>query len=115
VAFDELHDQVRRGSRFLNTYVVKGDKRRMTELADNASFPKKAIAGFAAGEFGGEQLYRERAVNERVITADDAAVGACADSFKDLVAADLHGERAPQCAGNAGGESSGSRIKAKEA
>jgi hypothetical protein len=63
----------------------------MRKLTDNARLAEETVAGLATREFGGEELYGHRAVNEWVITADDPAMSACADGFKDLVAADLHG------------------------
>src|ERR1700756_2429421 len=95
LAFDKLHDKIRGRSGFFDAHVVKRDDRRMRQLTDNARLAQETVAGLATREFGGEKLYGNRAVDERVITADDTAMSARADGFKDLVAADLHGWCAP--------------------
>lgn len=89
--FNELHDKVRSGSRFLDTHVVQGNDGSMGELADDTRLTKKAVPSLATGEFRREKFNGHGAVDERIVAADDTAVSACADGFQDLVATDLHG------------------------
>jgi hypothetical protein len=70
----------------------------MGELADHAGLAKEAVARLTAGEFRGEELDGHGTINERVMSANDAAVGTRAEGFENLVAADLQGRdllRAP--------------------
>jgi hypothetical protein len=63
----------------------------MGEFADDAGFAKEAVAGIAASKLGGKQFYRDGTIDQRIMAADYATVGADAESFMELVAADLHG------------------------
>jgi hypothetical protein len=70
----------------------------MGEFADDAGFAKETVAGIAAGKFGGKQFYSDGTIDQGIMAADYATVGTDAESFMELVAADLHGECTPQCA-----------------
>jgi hypothetical protein len=69
---------------------MDGDDSGMRKLADDSSFAKKMIAGIATGELRGKELDGDGAVNQRVVPANDAAVGADSKSFVDLITSDLH-------------------------
>ena len=63
----------------------------MGELADDASFAQEAVASFALRNFGGKNLDGHGAADHGIEAAKNAAGGADAESFKELVATDLHG------------------------
>jgi len=90
LTFDQLHNEKWSLRGFFNAHVVDGDDGRMRELADDAGFAEKASAGFPAGELRREEFDGYKAVNERIMSAHDAAVGASAESFENLVATNLH-------------------------
>jgi hypothetical protein len=99
LAFHQFHDQEWNLCGLLDAHVVDSDDRGMRELADDAGFPKEAIARFTASEFRGEKFDGDETVDERIMSADNTATGAGADRFEDLIASDLQGEWSPQCAG----------------
>jgi hypothetical protein len=73
---------------------MKRDHRGMGDLANDARLLHKAIAGFAAGEFGREKLDGDNARDQRVEGAGHSAVRADADDLQNFVAADLSQLRA---------------------
>ena len=109
LTFDQFHNEKRRLRGFFDAHVVDGDDGRMREFTDDAGFAEKASARFPAGELRREKFDSDKAVNERIVSADDTAMGASAESFENLVATDLHLWRSPQSAGRDG--AMGARIK----
>jgi hypothetical protein len=87
----QFHYKIRGLCGLLNTHVMDSDDGWMRKLAYNAGFAKKMSAGFATGELRGKQLNGYGAVDERVMTTNDAAMSANAKSFMNLVAANFHG------------------------
>jgi hypothetical protein len=87
--FDQFHNKVGSLRGLFNAHVVNGDDGWMRKLGDHACFAKEAVAAFALGELRGEKLDGNGTVDEGVVSANDAAVCARAESFKDLVASDL--------------------------
>ena len=90
LTFDQLHNEKGRLRGFFDAHVVDGDDGRMREFSHDAGFAEEAIARFPAGELRREEFDSDKAVNERIVSADDTAVGASAESFENLVATDLH-------------------------
>ena len=74
---------------------MNGDDRGVRELADNAGFAEKASARFAASELRRKKFDGHRAIDERVVGANDTAVSAGAEGFLNLITADLHGTCSP--------------------
>ncbi len=70
---------------------MEGDDRRMGNLADDASFLDELVTGRAAGQFRRQELNGNKAADHGIKSARDAAIGASADDFENLVTADLHG------------------------
>ena len=91
LAFHQFHDEVGSVRGLLNTHVMNSNDGWMRELADHAGFAKEAVARVPAGEFGREKLDGHGAVDERVMAANDSAMGTGAEGFEDLVATDLQG------------------------
>jgi hypothetical protein len=77
--------------RFLDAHVMDGDDVRMGKLGDNAGFAQEKVAGIAAGELRREEFDGHGTIEEWIVAADHAAVGAHAESFVNLISADLHG------------------------
>jgi hypothetical protein len=90
LAFDHFHDQEGGLCRFLDAHVMDGDDVRMGKLGDNTRFAEKKVAGVAAGELRTEEFDGNGTVEEGIVAADYAAVGADAESFVNLIATDLH-------------------------
>lgn len=89
LAFDQFHDQVGSLRRLLDAHVMNGDDGRVGELADDASLAEEMVAGITAGELRGEELDGHGTVNERVVSANNATMRACAEGFENLIAPDL--------------------------
>jgi hypothetical protein len=62
----------------------------MGEFANDASFAKEAVAGVTASELRREEFDGNGTIDEGIMTANDTAVSAGAESFVDLITADLH-------------------------
>jgi len=70
---------------------MQGENAGVRDLSNDARFLKKLLAGFAARDFGGENLNRDDAPDERIVRANNAAKGASADSVENFVTANFHG------------------------
>src|SRR6202162_6682802 len=66
LALNKLHHQIRSLRGLVDTHVMKGDNRRMGDLADHTGFLHEAIAGLAAPEFAGEKLDGDDACDQRI-------------------------------------------------
>jgi hypothetical protein len=62
------------------------------ELADDAGSRAGSGRGLALSNIGGENLDSHGAADHGIKAANDAAGGANAESFKELVTTDLHGD-----------------------
>jgi hypothetical protein len=62
----------------------------MGKLGDDTRFTNEKVAGVASREFWRKQFDGYGTVDERIMPADYAAVSAHAESFVNLIAADLH-------------------------
>jgi len=91
LAVYKFHDEIRSLRGFVNAHVVKGENAGMRDLADDARFLEEFFAGFAAGDFRGENLDGDDAADERIVRADDFAEGASADGVENFVTANFHG------------------------
>jgi len=91
-AVDKFHDEIGRLCGFLDAHVMQRDDVGVRELADDASFAQEAVASFALRDFGRENFDGHGAADQGIEAAHDAASGADAESFKELVATDLHGD-----------------------
>jgi hypothetical protein len=60
------------------------------KLADHPGFAKENVTAVAPSQLRGKEFYGDGTIDERVMPADDAAVGANAESFVNLVTTDLH-------------------------
>jgi hypothetical protein len=61
-------------------------------LADDAGFLKEARASLTLCDFRRKELKGNNAPDHRIVSANDTAGCACADSIENLVAADFHGD-----------------------
>jgi hypothetical protein len=92
LAFDHFHDQIRSLCGLLDAQVMDGDDAGVRKLADHPGFAKENVTTVAPSEPWGKQFYGDGTIDEGVMTADDAAVGANAESFVNLVTTDLHND-----------------------
>src|SRR6516162_5969806 len=93
--FDELHHQVRSRTGLLNSHIVQSDHEWMGKFSDHARFAKESCPGFAAGKLRRKQFDCDLPVNQRIKSADHAALSAGAERFENLVASDLHASVPP--------------------
>ena len=91
LAIHKFHDEIGRLRHFVDTHVMQGENAGMRDLSDDARFLEKLLAGFASGDFRGENLDGDDASDERIMRANDAAEGASADGVEDFVTANFHG------------------------
>jgi hypothetical protein len=89
LAFDQFHDEVGSLRGLLDAHVVNGDDAWMRQLCNDACFAEEVVARVAPGEFRSEELDGHGAVDEGVMGTNDAAVGAGAKGFEDLVTSNL--------------------------
>jgi len=64
----------------------------MRELPDDASFAQEEVASLALRNFAGKNLDGHGTADHGIEAANNAAGGADAESFKELVATDLHAD-----------------------
>jgi len=89
--FDQFHHQIGSLCGLFDADVMHGDDSRVREFADYPRLAEETIASVATSELRGEELDGYGTINEGIMAANDAAMGTDAESFVDLVAADLHG------------------------
>ena len=92
LTFNQFHDEVRSLRGFLNAHVVDGDDGGMRKFADHSRFAKKTSAGVAAGQSRGEQFDRHEAVDQGIMSTNDAAMGAGTQGLHNLITSNLQSE-----------------------
>jgi hypothetical protein len=103
LAFDHFHDQKGSLCGFVDAHVMDHDDVGVRELSDDAGFAEEKVAGVATDELWREEFDGNGTVYQGIVSADDTAVGANAESFVNLIATDLHDAFLSALAGSSAG------------